>query len=94
MSSEDEVRALVEQSHLIDELQRQTGWSVLEDWVLRGPVGTVHKHKRLVEGKCKTIEEYASLTGFLQGVEFVLKAANDTNTLAVEARKRLDANAA
>ena len=67
--TEDELSVLVEQAHQLRELQRHPGWAVMEDWVLRGPVGTKHKHSKLVSGDVKSLEEYASLTGFLHGVD-------------------------
>lgn len=92
--TEDDLRAVVEQAHQLHELKVSPGWAVLEDWVLRGPVGTHTKHRRLAGGDLKSMEEYCSVTGFLQGVEFVLNAYADVDKLAVDMRKRLDRNRA
>ena len=87
--TEDEVRAIVEQQHQLDELAKHSGWHVLEDYALHGPGGSLARQTRLVNGNASDFDDYLRETGFLRGVHHVLDARKAAAKFAQTAREAL-----
>ena len=87
--TQDELRALVEQHHQLDELTKHPGWEVLVDYVLHGGGGSVKRQHRLVNGQLTTYEEYVKETGWLQGAHHVLEAPKTVLAMVATAREQL-----
>lgn len=71
MRTDEDYRALQEQSHLLNELTRHPGWPVLVDFM--ETISNSAK-RRVLNGKMPTVEEYKSVTGELVGIHKVLDA--------------------
>lgn len=81
--NQQEARAIVERAHLINDLATHNSWSVLVNYVNETARAKQHI---VVNGGCKDIEDYRRQTGWLEGVAFVLDAANRTEEQARQAR--------
>lgn len=78
----DELRALQEQAHQLQELTKHPGWAVLEDYAVRSPFGTATRQTGLLNGGAKSYDDYQKQTGWLSGVYFVLHAPQRVRELA------------
>lgn len=87
--TEDELRALVEQHHQLDELAKHPGWAVLEDYALHASGGSLGRQQRLVNGGARDFNEYLSETGWLAGAHHVLNARVTVGKLVENARAKL-----
>jgi hypothetical protein len=87
--TQDELRALVEQAHQLDELTKHPGWEVLTDFVYHGGGGSVKRQHRLVNGQLTTFEEYVKETGWLQGAHHVIEAPKTVAGMVATAREQL-----
>jgi hypothetical protein len=83
----DEARFAVELSHQLSVLASYPEWRVLVDYVQKTEV---LKQSYLLNGGCRNIEEYKKISGWLEGVHFVLDAAKTTEDAAVRARPYLN----
>jgi hypothetical protein len=93
--TQDELRALIEQHHQLDELRQHPGWEVLTDYVQHGPAGSQKRQHRLVNGGVQSYEDYVRECGWLAGAHHVLEAVNTVGDMALAARTQLaDAEAA
>jgi hypothetical protein len=84
--TDEEYRALQEQSHLLSELAQNPGWSVLVDYI-----ETISTRERLnlLRGNAKTFEEYKERTGYLDGLFKALAVPQTVATmLASEVERR------
>jgi len=87
--NDDELRALVEQHHLLEELEKHPGWEVLTDYVLNGPAGSIPRQRALVNGGAKDWEAYVREAGWLAGAHHVLDAAKHVGQMADTARAQI-----
>lgn len=87
--TQDELRALVEQQHQLNELKKHPGWEVLEDYALHGPAGSVPRQRNLVNGGARDWDDYLKETGWLAGAHHVLNAADTVAEMAATARQQL-----
>lgn len=90
--TDDELRALVEQAHQLDELTRHPGWLVLEDYILRGPAGFAGRQRAIINGLARDHEDYLKQTSWMQGADAVLKApATVAEMVRTERERRAEA---
>ena len=71
---DDRLRDLQELAFELEELTKHPGWPVLVDFALNGDGMLGHKQKYLLDGKCKTPEEYKEYAGWIAGCRAVLNA--------------------
>jgi hypothetical protein len=81
--TDDELRDLIERAYEITEMQQETGWVYLRDYVT---AQIQAKNRHLLNGHAKTIEEYRAEAGWIQGAMFVLEAAQQLNEQVERAR--------
>lgn len=86
--TDDELRALVEQHHQLEELAKHPGWQVLVDYVLNGPAGSLGRQRRLVNRGAKDFQEYLSECGWLAGAHHVLDAGTAVGQMVATAREQ------
>ncbi len=84
--TEDELRALIEQQHQLDELAKHPGWEVLTDYVLHGPAGSMSRQHRLVNGGARDWDDYRLEAGWLKGAHHVLDARKTVAQMVATAR--------
>ena len=87
--TQDELRALIEQHHQLDELTKHPGWEVLTDYVLHGPAGSAKRQHRIVNGGVQSYEDYVRECGWLAGAHHVLDAVETVGAMALGAREQL-----
>ena len=87
--TEDEFRALVEQHHQLEELEKHPGWEVLVDYVLHGPAGSIGRQRALVNGGARDWDTYQRESGWLQGAHHVLDARKNLDQMVATARLQL-----
>jgi hypothetical protein len=68
--TDDELRVLQEQVTLIQTMSESQGWWLLVQEA-RGML--VAKQMKIIQGKCKTYEEYKMDCSFGDGIEYLLK---------------------
>lgn len=85
--TDDELRALVEQHHQLEELAKHPGWEVLVDYVLNGPAGSLGRQRRLVNGGADSFEDYLKQSGWLAGAHHVLEARGTVAQMVATARE-------
>lgn len=86
--TDDDLRELVEQAHLLREFRKDPGYSVWEN-SCRHRVEA--KRREMIAGKPRTIEEYRYTAGWIEGAEFALGALEhleDRISREREARKQ------
>lgn len=89
MLDDERYRALQEQAHLLAELEKHPGWPVLVDYA-QAVVGQPLRRK-LLNGGCKTLDDYQRAAGELAGIERVLAAPNTVRAmLDNEQEQRVD----
>jgi hypothetical protein len=86
--NDDELRALVEQAHQLEELTKHPGWAVLEDFALRRPGGSATMQSRIVNGNCESIDDYKLGVGYLKGIHYVIDAPQTVKRMATDERLR------
>lgn len=69
--TEDELRDLIEQAHLLREFQKDPGYSVWQNACARRIEA---KKRELLGGSLKTVQEYRYIAGWIEGAEFALGA--------------------
>lgn len=84
--NEVDARRVVEQAQHIRDLQSHHGWKPLVEYV---SAKANEKRKACLSGSCTDIADYKKLTGWLEGVEFVLDAAEKIEQSARIARSVL-----
>jgi hypothetical protein len=85
--TEDELRDLVERAFEIEQMQESAGWLYLRDYV---SAQIQAKNRFLLNGHAKTLEEYRSEAGWIQGAMFVLEAQERLQETVRVARAQLD----
>lgn len=84
--TDDELRALVEQHHQLEELAKHPGWEVLTSYVLHGPAGSIGRQRRLVNRGAKDWDDYLHETGWLAGAHHVLEAREEVGKMVATER--------
>lgn len=72
--TDNELRELQERAHQIRQLHQQPGWAMLADYAQAVKEA---KLRELVHGQGRTLEQHREAAGFVQGVQFVLAAADE-----------------
>jgi len=85
-----EARRVVEQAQHIRDLHSHHGWKSLVEYVSKN---ANDKRKAVLSGACSDIGDYRKQTGWLEGVEFVLDAAEKIEASARMARNVLSKGA-
>jgi hypothetical protein len=83
----DEARTAIERAHQLEVLAEYPQWRALVEYVQQTERV---KQLYLVNGGCRDIEDYRKVTGWLEGVHFVLDAAKTTEDAARRARPLLN----
>lgn len=68
----DELRELQELASALEELTKHEGWQVLVDYAWHGPGMRTHHQTYVLNGVCKTPEEYQKYVGWLAGAQAVI----------------------
>ncbi len=87
----EEYRALVEQSHQLQQLTEHPGWAVLVDYIKT--VVLAPRKDRLLNGAIDSLDEYKKQAGFCAGAEWVLNAHEVIGNQALRERERREEDA-
>jgi len=68
----DQLRDLQELAHQLDELTRHPGWQVFVNYAQFGDGMMSAQQARVLNGSCKSPEEYQRWTGWIAGSQAVL----------------------
>ena len=85
---EDEFRELLERIQVVEDMAATPGWAYLAD---RAAVTIGAKPHQILAGSVVDINEYKSLSGWLQGAQFVLGLPERMRKEVEAARERDDA---
>ncbi len=86
--TDDDYRALVEQSYQLNDLTNHPGWDVLVDY-MRSVVLKPRKD-RLLAGNLDSLDEYKKVSGFCVGAEWVLDAHKIVGNAVLSEQGRRD----
>ena len=78
----DELRELQELAFQLEELTKHEGWAVLRDYCNFGDGMLAHHQKYLLNGLCKSTDEYQKYAGWVQGASAVLAAPQKVREMA------------
>jgi len=67
-------RALLEKAHRIAQLSQHPGWAEYCDYLVRLTEGL---QLRILEGKCRSFDEYKEMTGRVAGMRKAMKAPDE-----------------
>lgn len=79
-------RALVEQSHLLDELTKTPGWAVYVDYLQTVVVNPISKS--ILNGRIESYEDYKEKTGYNRGVARALGVIDEVGKQVLHERER------
>lgn len=79
-------RALVEQSHQLQELMKHPGWPVFQDYLLTVVQAPITRS--ILNGKAASYEEYMERTGFCKGISRALGVPEEIGTQVLNERER------
>ena len=68
---EDELRRLIERAHQIEMLTQHPGWSFFRDYLIHMTTTT---QRYVLDGRCKSFDEYAAKTGYVRGIQEAIEA--------------------
>jgi hypothetical protein len=69
--NDDDLRDLIEQAHLLREMQADPGWAT---WQRHCAKRIEAKKREMIQGVPKTIEAYRHTAGWIDGAEYALNA--------------------
>jgi hypothetical protein len=75
--TDDDLRDLVEQAHLLREFTKDPGYSAWENACKRRIEA---KRREMIAGTPRTIEEYRYTAGWIEGAEYALGVLGDLET--------------
>lgn len=81
-----ELHALVERAYQIELLTQHPGWPLFRDYLIALTKGS---QNYILNGSCRTIEDYRDRTGFVKG----LRAAMDAPSVLLDRVSRMQAEA-
>jgi len=84
--NDETYRALVEQSHQLQELTRHPGWPVFQDYLLTVVQAPITRS--IVNGGAKDFEEYKERTGFCKGITRALNVPDEVGEQVLHERER------
>jgi hypothetical protein len=82
--TDDELRDLVEDAHLLREFTKDPGYSV---WVNSCQRRIEAKKREMIAGIPETVEAYRHTAGWIEGAEYVLGAMHDLDARIARARE-------
>ncbi len=83
--TDDEYRDLIEQAHLLRELQKTDGYKV---WSLHCARRVEAKKREMIGGVPKTVEAYRYTAGWIEGAEYALDALPQLDEKVTRERDR------
>lgn len=88
--TEDELRQIQEQAHLLDELTKHPGWPVLVDYAL---TKIARSKEAVLNGNIDDHATYKARTGVFVGVHFVLDAPREVRDTVLSELERREEDA-
>jgi hypothetical protein len=70
-TSEQELHQLIERAHQIELLTQHPGWPLFRDYIMGLTVGT---QTYVLNGSCKSFDEYAAKAGYVKGLTAAIDA--------------------